>query len=73
MRTADRAIVGLCIFVSRNELLIANWRSFHAAAQRLPRYERDEGVRRGTAMVKAIDNLRGALQWQRQGGQKESV
>lgn len=69
MRAMDRAIVGLCIFVSRNELLIANWRSFHAAAQRLPE---DKGVAAGE-IVKAIDNLRGALQWQWQEGQKESV
>jgi len=65
----DRAIVGLRIFVSRNELLIANWRSFHAT-QWLPRRG---GVARAPPMVKAIDNLRGALQWQWQEGQKERV
>jgi len=50
-----RAIVGPRIFVSRNELLIANWRSFHAAARRLAQVAGD---------VKAIDKQRRALQWQ---------
>jgi hypothetical protein len=61
-RARARAIVGPRIFVSRNELLIANWRSFHAAARRLAQVAAD---------VKAIDKQRRALQWQ-EGNSRES-